>query len=45
MADLNLRELLILACLALGAFYIGLHPAPLLEILKAPVALLTGGAT
>jgi NADH-quinone oxidoreductase subunit M len=43
MADINKRELSILACLALCDFYIGLHPAPLLEILKTPVALLTGG--
>ncbi len=44
MADINLRELSILVCLALGDIYIGVHPAPLLEILKMPVALLTGGA-
>ena len=44
MADINLRELTILASLALGDIYIGLHPAPLLEILKMPVALLTGVA-
>ena len=42
--DLTPRELSILACLALADLYIGLHPAPLLEILKMPVALLTGGA-
>jgi len=44
LSDLTLRELSILAGLALGDLYIGLHPAPLLEILKTPVALLTGGA-
>jgi len=44
MADLVPRELLVLAFLALGDLYIGLHPAPLLAILKTPVALLTGGA-
>lgn len=43
LADITSRELSILGCLALADIYIGLHPAPLLEILKAPVALLTGG--
>jgi len=43
MADINLREMSILVCLAACDLYIGLHPAPLLEILKTPVALLTGG--
>ena len=43
MADISPRELCILAFLALADLYIGLHPAPLLEILKTPVALLTGG--
>ncbi|MDD2900066.1 MAG: NADH-quinone oxidoreductase subunit M [Desulfuromonadaceae bacterium] len=42
--DINARELLMLACLALADMYIGIHPAPLLGILKVPVALLTGGA-
>jgi len=44
LSDLAIRELLLLTGLAFGDLYIGLHPAPLLEILKAPVALLTGGA-
>jgi NADH-quinone oxidoreductase subunit M len=44
MPDLTSRELSVLAFLALCDIYIGLHPAPLLEILKTPVALLTGGA-
>jgi NADH-quinone oxidoreductase subunit M len=44
LADLNLRELTVLGFLAVGDLYIGLHPAPLLEIMKTPVALLTGGA-
>ena len=43
MQDLTPRELTILAFLALAGIFIGLHPAPLLEILKTPVALLTGG--
>lgn len=44
MADISPRELSILAFLAIADLYIGMHPAPLLEILRAPVALLTGGA-
>ncbi|MFZ4857301.1 MAG: complex I subunit 4 family protein [Desulfuromonadaceae bacterium] len=43
MADISSRELFILAFLALADLYIGLHPAPLLDILHTPVALLTGG--
>lgn len=43
LADLNVRELTILTFLALADIYIGLHPAPLLAIIKVPVALLTGG--
>jgi NADH-quinone oxidoreductase subunit M len=42
LSDLSLREGGILAVLALAAIYLGVHPAPLLEILKVPVALLTG---
>jgi len=44
LADLNRRELAVLAFLALGGIYIGIHPAPLLAVIKVPVALLTGGA-
>ena len=44
MPDLTPRELLLLISLALCDVYIGMHPAPLLEVLKVPVALLTGGA-
>jgi NADH-quinone oxidoreductase subunit M len=40
--DLTLREGGCLAVLALADIYLGLHPAPLLEILHLPVALLTG---
>ena len=43
LADLNLREFAVLSVLALGDFYLGLHPTPLLGMLKLPVALLTGG--
>jgi NADH-quinone oxidoreductase subunit M len=42
--DLTPREMAILVFLALGDIYIGLHPAPLLAIIKTPVALLTGVA-
>jgi NADH-quinone oxidoreductase subunit M len=42
MGDLNLREGLLLTALALGDIYLGLHPAPLLDMLKTPVALLIG---
>lgn len=40
--DLSLREGGLMALLALIVVYIGVHPAPLLEILKLPVGLLTG---
>ncbi|HIJ96794.1 MAG TPA: NADH-quinone oxidoreductase subunit M [Desulfuromonadales bacterium] len=43
LSDLTLREMSVLAFLALCDIYIGMHPAPLLDILKQPVALLTGG--
>ena len=40
--DLSLREGGILAILAVAAIYLGVHPAPLLDLLKIPVGLLTG---
>jgi NADH-quinone oxidoreductase subunit M len=40
--DLSLREGGLLALLALIDVYIGIHPAPLLDLLKVPVGLLTG---
>jgi NADH-quinone oxidoreductase subunit M len=43
LSDLKRRELAVLGFLALCDLYIGMHPAPLLDILKTPVALLTGG--
>ena len=43
LADLSFRESSVLALLALVAIYLGVHPAPLLSILKLPVALLTTG--
>jgi NADH-quinone oxidoreductase subunit M len=39
--DLNLREGGILAVLAAAAIYLGVHPGPVLEVMKAPIALLT----
>ena len=41
--DLDRRELVMMGAMALGAFYLGLHPTPLLDMLSTPVALLTGG--
>jgi NADH-quinone oxidoreductase subunit M len=43
MNDLSLREGAILAVLAVAAVYLGVHPVPLLDILKAPITLLTSG--
>jgi NADH-quinone oxidoreductase subunit M len=43
LVDLNRRELMVVSGLALGALFLGLHPTPLLDILKLPVALLIGG--
>jgi NADH-quinone oxidoreductase subunit M len=42
-SDLDLRESGLLALLAAADIYLGLHPAPLLDILHLPVSLLTGG--
>ncbi len=42
--DVTLREGAILVVLAVIDVYIGVHPKPLLDILKVPVALLTGVA-
>ena len=43
MNDLSLREGAILAVLAAAAVYLGVHPVPLLDLLKAPITLLTAG--
>ncbi|HEY5973704.1 MAG TPA: NADH-quinone oxidoreductase subunit M, partial [Geobacteraceae bacterium] len=43
MADLGLREGTLLGVMMLCDLYIGLHPAPLLDLLNLPVGLLTGG--
>jgi len=42
--DLGFREICTLTILALGVFYIGLHPGPLLDLLSQPVNILMGGA-
>ncbi|MBI1922199.1 MAG: NADH-quinone oxidoreductase subunit M [Geobacter sp.] len=41
--DISLREGVILVSLALICILLGVHPSPLLDHLKLPVALLTGG--
>ena len=42
--DISLREGIVLASLAVICILLGVHPSPLLDHLKLPVALLTGGA-
>jgi NADH-quinone oxidoreductase subunit M len=44
LADLSLREFSILSVLALLDLWMGVHPAPLLDLIHLPVQLLTGGA-
>ncbi len=41
--DLTIREMFILAVLALVDVWMGVHPAPLLDLIHLPVQLLTGG--
>ncbi|HEY5522992.1 MAG TPA: NADH-quinone oxidoreductase subunit M, partial [Desulfuromonadaceae bacterium] len=43
LADLDLREMAILAALLLLNIWVGVHPAPLLDMIHLPVQLLTGG--
>lgn len=43
LVDISLREGGILTVLAFAAVYLGVHPAPLLGLLRVPVGLLTGG--
>lgn len=43
LADLDLREVAILAALLLLNVWVGVHPAPLLDMIHLPVQLLTGG--
>ncbi len=42
--DLTLREGVVLAVLALGVICLGTHPAPLLDLLKEPVTILTSSS-
>ncbi|HXE96928.1 MAG TPA: NADH-quinone oxidoreductase subunit M [Dongiaceae bacterium] len=44
LTDLDPRELVILAALLLLNIWVGVHPAPLLDLIHLPVQLLTGGA-
>nr|WP_279342509.1 NADH-quinone oxidoreductase subunit M [Geotalea sp. SG265] len=43
LADLSLREGALLTVLAVTALYLGVHPSPVLELVRAPVQLLSGG--
>ena len=43
LADLSAREIFILTLLALIDLWMGMHPAPLLDLIHAPVQLLIGG--
>jgi NADH-quinone oxidoreductase subunit M len=43
LADLDLREMTLLSLLALVCLWMGIHPAPLLDLIHLPVQLLTGG--
>jgi NADH-quinone oxidoreductase subunit M len=42
LSDLSMREGGVLAVLAIVDVYLGVHPGPVLELIKAPIALLTG---
>ena len=42
-ADAAVHEVVLMSILALGVFYIGLHPGPLLNMLAMPVTILIGG--
>jgi NADH-quinone oxidoreductase subunit M len=44
LADLDLREMTLLSVLALLCLWMGVHPAPLLDLIHLPVQLLTWGA-
>lgn len=44
LADINLREIAVLGALLLLNVWVGVHPAPLLDMIHLPVQLLTGGA-
>ena len=42
-SDLSFREGVVLATMAVTAIYLGVHPVPVLELLRTPVGLLTAG--
>jgi NADH-quinone oxidoreductase subunit M len=42
--DISMREGIVLVSLSLLCVLLGVHPGPVLDLLKLPVALLTGGA-
>lgn len=41
LSDVTLREACVLLALALAALYLGVHPGPVLDLMKLPIALLT----
>ena len=43
LVDLNFREITLLSVLLLLDVWVGVHPAPLLDLIHLPVQLLTGG--
>jgi NADH:ubiquinone oxidoreductase subunit 4 (subunit M) len=43
MDDLSSREVVILASLALAVIVLGVYPAPALDLIRIPIALLSGG--
>jgi len=43
MADLSRRELVVLVSLALAVIVLGVYPAPALDLIRLPIALLSGG--
>lgn len=43
MADLSGREVVILGSLALAVIVLGVYPAPVLDLIRLPIALLSGG--
>lgn len=43
MADLSCREVVILASLALAVIVLGVYPSPALDLIRLPIALLSGG--
>jgi NADH-quinone oxidoreductase subunit M len=44
MDDLSLREGALLAAMALFVVYLGVHPAPVLDLIRIPVSLLVAGS-